>query len=157
MGTRLAQLTDAKRRILQQPTARLVAQSPVYETEPVDVKPIYRDYKFLNAVLVIDSPWDAQRWLQEGNRIETEMGRKRSEDRNAPRPIDIDIIYAGELCVAKEGLVVPHPRWAQRGFVVKPLADVRPNLKLPGSMGTVRKVLESLGEIKDVRKVTDNW
>jgi len=72
------------------------------------------------------------------------MGRIRTEDRNAPRVIDIDILYAGSVKRTDGNLDLPHPRWAQRRFVVQPLADVRPFLRLPGETRTVSDILKTL-------------
>jgi 2-amino-4-hydroxy-6-hydroxymethyldihydropteridine diphosphokinase len=127
----------------------------VYETEPVGVKEAYRELEFLNAVIVLESPYDARAWLARIKSIESAMGRVREEDRNAPRPIDIDILYADRQCIDDRGLTVPHPRWARRRFVLRPLADVRPDLTLPGMDRTVADVLASLPPGEDVRPFAD--
>jgi 2-amino-4-hydroxy-6-hydroxymethyldihydropteridine diphosphokinase len=144
LGDRLAHLREARCRLLETPGARLAAQSPVYETEPVGVKPAYQHLRFLNAVLILESDGAAADWLAAIGRIEAEMGRVRGGDRYAPRTIDIDLLYAGQECIDTGGLIVPHPRWSGRRFVVQPLADVRPDLRLPGAGGSVREVLEQL-------------
>ncbi len=147
-GDLVAHMKEAKRRILAYPDTDYVGQSPLYETEPVGVAPEYADLKFMNAVLVVNSRCSPAEWLDRLHALEYEMGRRRTEDRNAPRTIDVDILYAGTECIDSGGLVVPHPRWAQRRFVVQPLADVRPDLVLPGAGKTVREVLAGLeGEV----------
>ena len=84
------------------------------------------------------------------------MGRHRGLDRFAPRAIDIDIIYVGDVHIESGGLVVPHPRWMERRFVVQPLADVRPDLFLPGAGRVVREVLGQLkGEA--VTRLDRSW
>ena len=85
------------------------------------------------------------------------MGRHRSLDRFAPRAIDIDIIYAGPSRIESGGLVLPHPRWLERRFVVQPLADIRPDLQLPGSQRTVKEVLDTLPEDSHVVLLTRDW
>ena len=157
LGDRLANMVDAKRRLSELPGARLLAQSPVYETEPVDVSESYRADKFLNAVVVLSAPLDARQWLKAVGAIELAMGRVRGPDRNAPRPIDIDILYAGGECIDSGGLTVPHPRWTQRRFVVEPLTDVRPHLVLPGSGATVAEVLDQLADHNVVSRFTEVW
>ncbi len=132
VGDRLHYLSAARRQILAQEEAREVAASPVYETDPVDVPPIWQNYKFLNAILIVESPWPPNKWLAVAHKVETALGRARTADRNAPRTIDIDIIYAGDRVFVQPGLEVPHPRWLEREFVLRPLADVRPGLVLPG-------------------------
>jgi len=143
-GDLVANMREAKRRILHAPVVTFVAQSPLYETEPVGVAPEYADLKFMNAVLVVESERIPAEWLKVLHQIENDMGRRRTEDRNAPRPIDVDILYAGEECMDRGDLVVPHPRWAQRRFVVQPLADVRPDLVLPGAGKRVVDILAEL-------------
>jgi 2-amino-4-hydroxy-6-hydroxymethyldihydropteridine diphosphokinase len=144
LGHRLRNLQSARKRIGALPATRLIAQSPVYETEPVDVPHRYRDKPFLNAVLMIGSELPLDALASALHAIEASIGRIRTADRNAPRPIDVDILYAGRLRRRDRRLSLPHPRWQDRAFVVRPLADVRPDLRLPGSRRTVREVLLSL-------------
>ena len=155
-GDVLANMQEAKRRILAFPDTEWVAQSVLYETEPVGVAPEYAHLRFLNSVLVVESPCTPAEWLQRLRQIEADMGRERSADRNSPRPIDVDILYAGDECIDRGDLVVPHPRWAQRRFVVQPLADVRPNLILPGAGRTVSDILAQL-EGEEVTPTTQSW
>ena len=89
--------------------------------------------------------------------IEDDMGRRRQLDRFAPRPMDIDIIYFGTGRIESGGLKIPHPRWAERRFVVQPLADVRPNLRLPGSSLTVAETLAALPAREAVSLLTRDW
>lgn len=149
-------MREAKRRILDLPDVRFVAQSPLYETEPVGVALEYAHLTFMNAVLLVDSQRNADQWLEALHEIEAGMGRRRGDDRNAPRLIDVDILYTGDACIDRGDLVVPHPRWAERRFVVQPLADVRPDLILPGTGKRVRDILASLvGE--SVTRLTTEW
>jgi 2-amino-4-hydroxy-6-hydroxymethyldihydropteridine diphosphokinase len=121
MHDRKQLLVQAKHLIGSAPRTQFVEQSPIYETTPVDVKPEYRDMAYLNSVVILESDLPLESWLTYIGKIETNLGRERSADRNAPRPIDIDIIYAGDQIVDGGGLVVPHPRWAERRFVVQPM------------------------------------
>lgn len=158
LGDRLALLRAARDRLAALPGARLVAQSPVYETAPVGVRPEYEHLWFLNAVIVVEAERDAAAWMPEIARIEAELGRVRTEDRYAPRPIDIDLIYCGTDFVDAGGIQVPHPRWMQRAFVVRPLADVRPHLRLAGASATVSGLLRSLGDAAEkVRLFAQTW
>jgi len=158
MGDRLANLREARERISRLPGVRLTAVSPVYETEPVGVSPAYRHLRFLNAVVVAESEIEPARLLSLFRRIEEDMGRKRGADRNEPRPIDIDIIYADSL-VERDGgdLNLPHPRWAERRFVVAPLADARPDLVLPGQTMSVKDILLTLPERPAVVLFSSEW
>jgi len=157
LGDRLQWLQQAKRRILAAPDTRLLAQSPVYETEPVGVKPEYRDLKFLNAVLVVESPLDPEAWLEQLGAIETALGRVRTADRFAPRTLDADLIYAGTATIDSDHLQVPHPRWMERRFVVQPLCDIRPDLVLPGIGVPVRQVLAELPEGEATELFRKEW
>jgi 2-amino-4-hydroxy-6-hydroxymethyldihydropteridine diphosphokinase len=157
LGDRLQHLAEARDRLVAEADTELAAQSPIYETEPVDVAAEYSDLKFLNAVIVIESTASAQEWLRRLGHIEDDMGRKRTADRNAPRPIDIDILYAGDLCIDGGGLVVPHPRWAEREFVVKPLGDVRPDLVLPGFGRKVADIMETVAGTGGLTVYADTW
>lgn len=144
LGDRLAALREARDSIAAIAGVELVAQSPAYETEPVDVSAAYRDLAFLNAVLILRCSLDLRDFSQRLHAVEAEMGRRRTGDRNAPRPIDIDVIYAGQRVIEDEDLRLPHPRARERRFVLQPLADVRADLLLPGEKVSVRQLLLAL-------------
>lgn len=144
LGDRMGHLRDAIHRLASTPGAELRACAPVYETEPVGVKPEYADLKYLNTVVIIASPLTPAEWLRRIAEIEGALGRVRTEDRYAPRTLDIDLIYHGAEMIGGRGITVPHPRWAEREFVVRPLADVRPDLVLPGAGRTVGDILRDL-------------
>lgn len=157
LGGRLRLLGQAKTLILMEPDVRFVDQSPVYETEPVGVKPEHREKKFLNAVLIVDSPYTAEEWLPKVKKIEAFLQRTRTEDRNAPRTIDVDILFCGGQLVDSDLLQVPHARWAERRFVAQPLVDVRPELVLPGAADPVSKILAEMPGKDDVRLFSEKW
>jgi 2-amino-4-hydroxy-6-hydroxymethyldihydropteridine diphosphokinase len=157
ISSRLDNLKEARRRILATSGMKLVAQSSVYETEPVGVKPEYQDLEFLNAVLIVDSPCSALECYHQMRKIEDNMGRYRGLDRYSPRSIDIDIIYIDHLLIESGGLAIPHPRWVERRFVVQPLADIRPDLILPGIDKTVAQILAALPDKEDVTLLTRTW
>ena len=160
LGDRLLQLQTAKKRIIATRGVSFVTQSPVYETEPVDVPAMDADMFFLNAVLIVETLLPAPELLSLCKCIEHQMGRAPdSLPKNARRPIDIDIIYAGNLHVESEDITVPHPRWFKRRFVVQPLSDVRPDLVIPAQTTTVNEILRYL---PDKHRVTlslpaDEW
>lgn len=157
MGGRLHLLRQAKTLILLEPQVKFVDQSPVYETEPVGVKPQYKSMKFLNAALIVESPYTAEEWLPKIKKIEKTLHRVRTEDSNAPRTIDVDIIFSGGTVIDSELLQVPHPRWSARRFVVQPLADVRPEMVLPGTKSPVQDILTALTDHSDVRLFSEKW
>lgn len=146
LGDRLATLRAAVTRIGQLPHIRLVTTAPLYETDPVDTRPEHAHLRYLNTVIIIEAPDTINlRSLSDNlHAIETTLGRLRSSDRNAPRTIDIDILYADAIRQTDGILDLPHPRWKQRRFVVQPLADVRPALHLPGETMSVSAILATL-------------
>ncbi len=143
-GDRLELLREARKRILAIRGVSYVTQSPVYETDPVDVPGEFSGLPFLNSVLVIETAMPVEKLAGLFKFIERDMGRAPSSIRNAPRPVDIDLVYAGMLRMKTRALEIPHPRWSVRLFVVQPLADVRPGLRIPGQSGSVADVLDGL-------------
>ena len=157
LGDRLAQLKTAKMAISQLNRVRLCLQSSVYETAPVGVKDQYKDLTYLNAVIIINTNRSPMDILDSIHVIEAEMGRVRTEDRFAPRPIDIDILYAGNTMSDCDDLTLPHPRWAERRFVVQPLVDVKPNLIFPENHKTVSELLAELPIEPRVKLFETEW
>lgn len=160
LGDRIDTFRKAAGRIAQIPGLTLLAAAPVYETDPVDAKPEYAHLKFLNTVLIAGTTAGALPLPELGSRlhgIEEELGRVRQEDRNAPRTLDIDILFAGSITQSDGVLDLPHPRWATRRFVVQPLADVRPGLVLPGATRTVAALLADLSPTGVKRVFDADW
>lgn len=155
---RLDFLRRAREAIAAMGDVTVLASAPLYETEPVDCPAAYRDNKFYNTVLVVGTSLDAHRLFQALQGIETALGRRRRLERNAPREIDIDLIYYDGQTIRSGGLVVPHPRWTLRRFVLQPLADVRGYLVLPGHDRRVRDILAALGDGgPQVAKILETW
>jgi len=157
LGDRLAHLRTARQRLGALPGVRLLAAAPVYETEPVGVQPEFRHLAFLNTILILEGDVAPAEWRRRTAQIEDELGRVRSADKFAPRTLDIDVLYVGDHCVDEGGLVIPHPRWMLRRFVLQPLADVRPDLLLPGATQTVRQTLEKLPAGEAVKPFCTTW
>ena len=132
-----------------------VVVSPLYETEPVDCEP--GAGKFLNAVMEFDCESRPADLWEELDRIEQSLGRRREDGRNISRTIDIDLLYCGEEKIQSERLQVPHPRMHERRFVLQPLADIRPELVLPGQTKSVRELLARLQESPKVIRLMDRW
>ncbi|MDD5678449.1 MAG: 2-amino-4-hydroxy-6-hydroxymethyldihydropteridine diphosphokinase [Kiritimatiellae bacterium] len=157
MGDRLAHLKNAKAIILGSPGIIPVAQSPVYETEPVDVPPEFQAIHFLNAILIVKTLIPLPQLMRTFQFMEQKIGRVPSAIFNAPRPMDIDIIYADGLQIQEQHIVIPHLLWQTRRFVVQPLCDVRPDLKIPGQTGTVADVLAGLSDPHEVMVFAKKW
>jgi len=157
LGNRVAHLQRAAAAVDRIEGVSVQERSPIYETEPVDVLPENRDRPFLNAVLIVDCSLDPRDLLRFLHAIENEMGRIRTDDRNAPRTIDIDILYAGDMRIEEDDLCVPHPQWFTRRFVVQPLADLRPNLVIPDRESTVGEILLSLPDTSKVVLFDQHW
>lgn len=156
LGDRLAFLRRAKSEIAGIENVKVVATSPIYETEPVGVKPEYASLPYLNAVLILETSLEIEALRLSLAGIENAAGRVRTEDRFAPRTLDIDILYAGDKKLVTATLNLPHPRWAERRFVIQPLADVRPALVLPGIEETVLELLEKIPLTPPVRLIEES-
>lgn len=113
--------------------------SKIYETVPYKVQ--IEQSNFLNLALEINFFESAENLLIEINKIEKELGRVRSSIRNEPREIDIDIIFFGNQIINKKDLVVPHPRFRERLFVLEPLNDIAPNFLDPITNKTINQLL----------------
>jgi 2-amino-4-hydroxy-6-hydroxymethyldihydropteridine diphosphokinase len=117
-----------------------VRLSPIIETAPwghEDQPP------FLNAAAEVDTPLAPRSLLVHLLDVERRLGRERIGPRWGPRTIDLDLLLYGEETIDEPGLVVPHPRLAEREFALRPLAELVPSLKIPGN-GTVQEALAGL-------------
>lgn len=157
LGDRLAHLRAARDAIAAIPEVTLVASAPLYETEPIGVPEEFAHLSFYNTILIIGTSLDAHKLFAELQKIERALGRKRSLRPNTPRVIDLDLIYYNGQTIRSGGLVVPHPRWTKRRFVLQPLADVRGYLVLPGHDRRVRDILAAFPPGQEVKKILAEW
>jgi 2-amino-4-hydroxy-6-hydroxymethyldihydropteridine diphosphokinase len=122
LGDRLGYLQLAVDRLAASPGVRVTGVSPVYETDPVG-GPVQDD--FLNAVVAIDTSLRPADLLAVCGAVETEAARVR-DVRWGPRTLDVDVLWIDGYTSADPVLTVPHPRMAERAFVLAPLHDLDP-------------------------------
>lgn len=124
LGDRLSQLRMARERLRKLASTPITRISPLFETAPVDCAP--GDPAFLNAVIELETDLLPQEILEQTQVIEVDLGRPPSHGHNEPRHIDLDLLYYDDLRLETPKLVLPHPRMEERGFVLVPLARIRP-------------------------------
>ncbi len=113
---------------LDGPDVRVVGVSRFRETDPVG----YADQpRFLNAACLIETDVSARELLERLLAVERSLGRERAGPRFGPRTIDLDLLLYGDETIDEPGLTVPHPRLAERRFVLEPLAELDHDLTLP--------------------------
>jgi 2-amino-4-hydroxy-6-hydroxymethyldihydropteridine diphosphokinase len=120
---------------------RVVAVSSVYDTTPIGS---VGDPRFLNAVLHLETELDAEGCVRAAHRIEDHLGRVRGEDRNAARTIDIDLIVFDDEIGEVNGRPLPSPEILERAFVAIPLAQVAPELTIPGTGRTSAQIASEM-------------
>ena len=108
---------------------RIVAASPVYDTPPIGPDPTAP--RFYNGALWIDTDLAPHALRNALRAIEAEMGRVRTEDKDAPRPIDLDLVLYGEVALDDGEFVLPDPHIFERPFMAHALADVNPDYVIP--------------------------
>jgi 2-amino-4-hydroxy-6-hydroxymethyldihydropteridine diphosphokinase len=147
LGSNLGDSADIVRRALaklQALSGAPLLRSSLWQTTPVDCPP--GSPRFINAIAALrprrgETPATLLRRLQ---KLETAFGRTRKKILNEPRRLDLDLIAFGSHVVQSPGLELPHPRAHRRAFVLQPLAEIAPDLILPGQTRTVRELLRRL-------------
>ena len=139
LGERLATIRDALALLAADPELEVEAVSTIRETDPVGVvdQPL-----FLNAAVRLTTGLAPRLLLERLLAVEQQLGRVRTE-RYGPRTIDLDLLLYGDEIVDEPGLRVPHPRLAERRFVLEPLAELDPGLVVPG-LGPIQGLLSGL-------------
>lgn len=147
LGSNLGDRTENMRRgiellMARVPGIRLNASAQVYETEPVDCAP--GTQAFLNTVIEVSADCAPHELHSHLKAIEQALGRPEQRARNSPRTLDLDLLYADDAVSDDPVLTLPHPLMHLRRFVLEPLADIRPELVLPGQKVSVAELLAGL-------------
>jgi 2-amino-4-hydroxy-6-hydroxymethyldihydropteridine diphosphokinase len=141
LGDRASNLAEARRR-MQDADIAITRQSNIFETAPRD---IVDQPSFLNQVIEATTDCLPRQLMTRLLRIEHDMGRRRLVPKG-PRIIDLDILYYGESVVNIDGLQIPHPRVAERRFVLEPLAELAPDLRDLRKGLTIRQMLSAVAD-----------
>jgi 2-amino-4-hydroxy-6-hydroxymethyldihydropteridine diphosphokinase len=140
LGDRLATLQAARAALGT--LGALEACSSVYETEPWG---LLDQPRFLNQCCALRTDLSPTALHAQTKAIEQRLGRQPGV-RWGPRLIDIDLLLYDDLRLETESLTIPHPRIADRAFVLAPLAEIAPDRQVPGLDGTVRELRDAIGE-----------
>ena len=129
--------------------------SSFYESEPDGCPP--NSPLFVNSVVALFLPvnTDLKSFFWSIQRLEEKLGRVRSGINNQPRSIDLDLLFFGHISLSSDALTIPHPRALERRFVLEPLAEIAPDLVLPGQKFSVLQLLKDLPQREWVRKLED--
>jgi len=136
------QVLQARDALARLPNTRLLGLSPLYRNPALGPG---QQPDYVNAVAAMETRLSAHALLHALQGIEANQGRVRGSIQWAPRTLDLDLLLYGDREIGDECLTVPHPRLAQRAFVLRPLLDIAPNLVVPG-LGPVRMLLSNLSE-----------
>ena len=147
MGNRLETFQKALQLLDENNKIKLEELSSIYETDPVGYT---NQACFLNAVIKISTSLKPEELLQTCLFIESQLGRKR-EIRWGPRTLDLDILLYNQENIETESLIVPHPRMQERAFVIIPLMELDPNIKLPNVNAALDDILNQIPDKEGVR------
>jgi 2-amino-4-hydroxy-6-hydroxymethyldihydropteridine diphosphokinase len=147
LGDRAALLRGAVAALADVDAVRVVAVSPVYETDPVGGP---EQGAFLNVVVELDTALGARALLAECQRLEAGAERVRTV-RWGPRTLDVDVLWVEGEEVDEPDLQVPHPRMWERRFVLAPLADLAPDLVPPRVLAASAGAVRRLGPLESAR------
>jgi 2-amino-4-hydroxy-6-hydroxymethyldihydropteridine diphosphokinase len=151
LGNRESNLREAVKAIGSS-AGRVVACSSVYETEAWGFT---SSNMFLNMVLITDTHLLPGELLKEIMKIESHLGRKRSQERYASRTIDIDILLYNNDIINDHDLVIPHPLMHKRKFVLVPFCEIAPEVIHPVLKKSMITLLKECNDNKPVRKLQD--
>jgi 2-amino-4-hydroxy-6-hydroxymethyldihydropteridine diphosphokinase len=140
LGNRGETIARALELLAEQDGVEVVAVSTLRETDPVGV---VDQPRFLNGAVAVETELAPRELLERLLAVELALGRTREGVRFGPRTIDLDLLVYGDVELAEAGLTIPHPRLVERRFVLEPLAELDPELVVPGR-GRVSELLRGL-------------
>jgi len=134
--------------LIEKKIGKISVYSSIYQTQAWGPIP---QADFLNQVLLVNTSLKAESCLAEILEIEREFGRERKE-RWGPRTLDLDILYYGDKVIAESDLSIPHPRIAERKFILTPLAEIAPTFTDPASRKTIVTLLADCSDKGQVNR-----
>jgi 2-amino-4-hydroxy-6-hydroxymethyldihydropteridine diphosphokinase len=147
LGDAAAAVLAAAQALGRLPHIQLLALSPLYQSAPVDAA----GPTFINAVACVQTRRPPEALLADLLALEHRFGRERPYH-HAPRTLDLDLLFHGSARIETPTLTLPHPRWAERAFVVRPLMDLLPEGVAPD--GTVIATLQPALEHQPIERVS---
>jgi 2-amino-4-hydroxy-6-hydroxymethyldihydropteridine diphosphokinase len=141
LGDREATIRAALAKLEALPGVSVQTVSRLIETDPVG--PVPDQPRFLNGAARLETTLTPRELLEAMLRVEAELGRVREDRAGGPRTIDLDLLLFEDRQLDEPGLILPHPRLHERRFVLEPLLELEPGLKVPGK-GTVEGLLARL-------------
>lgn len=147
LGDRIANLSAALEELAT--LGSIKATSPFFETEPVDY---LAQPWFVNCAVALETDLMPRQLLARLQAIEQKLGRRRTHAKG-PRLIDLDILLFGSSIIDIPNLVIPHPEFHQRRFVLEPLAEIAPEARHPIFKKTIRQLRDALPPGQTVKRI----
>ncbi len=138
VGDREAYLKASREAVNKLKKTTIIRSSSIYETEPWGIE---KQSPFLNQIIEIETELTPLELFAACQNIEIKLKRRKTE-KWGPREIDIDLLLYGEFVIDNEKIQIPHPRLSERRFVLIPLSEIAPKLKVPGLERSVEALLD---------------